>query len=368
MYAYNTYDFEEEWNSENLEKYLRYQYNNFLTDDNSTVAFRNPRNGVSRKISETEEIEISSEQRCWLEGLFHKNDGYQTPVVLTPYRSHGNIDVNKEAHLSNERLVALLLRNIGYRKLNEHMEVIGLEFKNKNKGYGKDYVNSECDMQLKMRAYNKLRSYISLCWKRKYHCSFEKSERFEMQKNAIDYLASKTWKGAMKYSQYRKYFDRICNIQRWLKKKHQETIIGLIDAMSNDQSHITTKIRQTLCYLTRGCYNQEYQTLDDAIKVTIASMHSMREDYQLKNAQIFTKYEDVLPAPFVNVSIRLKEESGQELKLDKLSSGETVFPKVLPIIPDELTSMAPLAIVFFIFSAYKLFVLSEIFLPKDSSI
>lgn len=322
MYAYNAYDFEEEWNSENLEKILRYPHNSFLTDDNSIVAFRNTRTNVSRKKSRAEEIKISREQCCWLEGLFHKNDGYQTPVVLTPYRSHGNMDVNKEAHLSNERLVALLLCNIGYRTLNEHMEVIGLEFKNKNKDYGKDYVNSECDMQLKMRGYNNLRNCIVVCWKRKYHCSFRKSEELEMQKVAIDYLASKTLKVAMKYSQYRKYFDRICNVQRWVKKKHQETIFGLIDAMSKDQSHITTKIRQTLCYLTRGCYSQEYQTLNDAIEVTAASMRSMKEDYQSRQALMFTKYEDVLPAPFINVSIRLKEESGQELKLDKLSSGE----------------------------------------------
>lgn len=322
MYAYNAYDFEEECNSENLEKSLRYSHNKFLIGDNSTVTSRNSRTCVSRKISGTEEIEITREQCCWLEGLFHKNDGYQTPVVLTPYRSRGNIDVNKEAHLSNERLVALLLHNIGYRKLNEHMEVIGLEFKNKNKDYGKDYVNSECGMQLRMKDYNKLRSCISDCWRKKYNCTFKNSEGLEMQDIAIDYLASKTLKVAMKYSQYRKYFDRICYVQQSMNEKYKKTIVGLIDAMSKDQSHITTKIRQTLCYLIHGCYSQEYLTLDDAIKVTVASMRSMREDYQLQKALIFTKYEDVLPAPFINVSIRLKEKSGQELKLDKLSSGE----------------------------------------------
>lgn len=28
---------------------------------------------------------------CWLQGIFHKNDGYQTPIVLTPFREKGNI-------------------------------------------------------------------------------------------------------------------------------------------------------------------------------------------------------------------------------------------------------------------------------------
>lgn len=300
MYAYNVNDFEEEWNSENLERSLRNPPNQIQTGNN----------------------DIDSEQRCWLEGIFHKNDGYQTPILLTPYRSYGNIDVNKETHLSNERLIALLLSKEGYRTLNEHLEVVGLEFKKKNKEYGKDYVNSECDMHLQQKSYTRLRNWIKNCWLYKYNCSFSKSEGLDMQETAIDYLASKTLKVAMKYSQYRKYFENIRNADKWVSDNHKDTIVKMIDAMSKDESHITTKIRQTLCFLTRGCYSQEYLPLDKAINVTAASMRSMREDYRMKHRLMFTKYEDVLPAPFINVSIRLKEKNGEELKWEKLSSGE----------------------------------------------
>lgn len=300
MYAYNAYDFEEEWNSENLERSLRNLPNQILTENN----------------------DVGSEQRCWLEGIFHKNDGYQTPIVLTPYRSHGNLDVNKEAHLSNERLIALLLSKKGFRTLNEHLEVVGLEFKKKNKEYGKDYVNSECGMHLRQRSYTRLRNLIKNCWLKKYYCSLSKSEGLDMQETAIDYLASKTLKVAMKYSQYSKYFENIRYTDKWVRDKHKDAIGKMIDAMSKDESHITTKIRQTLCFLTRGCYSQDYLPLDDAINVTIASMRSMREDYQMRHRLMFTKYEDVLPAPFINVSIRLKEKNGEEFKWEKLSSGE----------------------------------------------
>lgn len=44
---------------------------------------------------------------CWLDGLFHKNDSYQTPLVLNPMRTNGNIDVNKELYLSRQRLMAV---------------------------------------------------------------------------------------------------------------------------------------------------------------------------------------------------------------------------------------------------------------------
>lgn len=41
----------------------------------------------------------------WLDSLFHKNDGYQTPIVINPYREEGNIDINKEYVLGQARLL-----------------------------------------------------------------------------------------------------------------------------------------------------------------------------------------------------------------------------------------------------------------------
>lgn len=44
----------------------------------------------------------------WLTSLFHKNDGYQTPLVINPYREDGDIHVNSELHLAQSRLIANL--------------------------------------------------------------------------------------------------------------------------------------------------------------------------------------------------------------------------------------------------------------------
>jgi len=41
----------------------------------------------------------------WLHPLFHKNDGYKTPLVLNPYRDSGKIDVNSELHLAQTRVL-----------------------------------------------------------------------------------------------------------------------------------------------------------------------------------------------------------------------------------------------------------------------
>lgn len=46
---------------------------------------------------------------CWINGIFHKNDAYQTPIVLNPWRNNGVIDINKENYLMNQRLVSLFV-------------------------------------------------------------------------------------------------------------------------------------------------------------------------------------------------------------------------------------------------------------------
>lgn len=52
----------------------------------------------------------------WVNPLFHKNDGYQTPIVLNPMRNDGNIDINKEKELLSRRLQSNMLESIGAQK------------------------------------------------------------------------------------------------------------------------------------------------------------------------------------------------------------------------------------------------------------
>lgn len=92
-YAYNTHDFKQEWNKQ--------------TDENS----------------------------CWLKWLFHKNDGYQTPITLHPFRDQGTISIQREKNLSNQRLLYFF---INYAK------------QNKSKGVF-DYINGKRPKYLNLR-------------------------------------------------------------------------------------------------------------------------------------------------------------------------------------------------------------------------
>lgn len=48
-------------------------------------------------------------QKMWIDGLFHKNDGYMTPINLNPYRNDGIIDMNTEMDLTMYRVSAILI-------------------------------------------------------------------------------------------------------------------------------------------------------------------------------------------------------------------------------------------------------------------
>jgi len=49
------------------------------------------------------------ERKNWLNGIFHKNDGYMCPIVLNPFRDGGKINMDTEAALTVSRLSALLV-------------------------------------------------------------------------------------------------------------------------------------------------------------------------------------------------------------------------------------------------------------------
>lgn len=53
------------------------------------------------------ETDANASEASWIAALFHKNDAYQTPVVLTPQRVKGVINVNREYYLVIQRLSEL---------------------------------------------------------------------------------------------------------------------------------------------------------------------------------------------------------------------------------------------------------------------
>lgn len=100
----------------------------------------------------------TSNTGSWLDGLFHKNDSYQTPLVINPMRTGGNINVNKELDLSTQRLMAIFTDagdDKDRRLVSDGVEAHGFAF-SLDKGtkvldvtlgqYFKDVADNECHL------------------------------------------------------------------------------------------------------------------------------------------------------------------------------------------------------------------------------
>ncbi|HAL82245.1 MAG TPA: hypothetical protein DCO83_08420 [Mucilaginibacter sp.] len=65
----------------------------------------------------------------WIEPLFHKNDAYQTPIVINPMRTEGNININTENILVKQRMLANILEPVS----NPQKSKINLRYLTKDK-------------------------------------------------------------------------------------------------------------------------------------------------------------------------------------------------------------------------------------------
>ncbi|WP_430612451.1 hypothetical protein [Flavobacterium sp. JP2137] len=72
----------------------------------------------------------------WVKHIIHKNDGYQTPIVINPFRTYGNIDINREYTLLHQRLIINhyviknkdLLVNISLDKVSYSINILKHQF------------------------------------------------------------------------------------------------------------------------------------------------------------------------------------------------------------------------------------------------
>lgn len=80
----------------------------------------------------------------WLKGVFHKNDGYQLPVVINPMREEGNININSEKELSKSRFLVNILQDPNLRNISEGKEIkyVSIEL-NEEKFIGFNQAKSE---------------------------------------------------------------------------------------------------------------------------------------------------------------------------------------------------------------------------------
>lgn len=191
----------------------------------------------------------------WINSLFHKNDGYMTPIVLNPYRDNGVFDINKEHRLTISRLASIMIyaqmHNREFMKdyqLNSILYTFnkdGLEQK-----YLKDYdVRKEVyhGFHLKINEVHDIGSEILYAYGSAAHLNFDD----EVQRTAAMYLIYKTFAIANSYPSYERFAElgELSDFMQDVCEESKRLVWDLVKTILKDKSHVTLKIRQTLHFI-----------------------------------------------------------------------------------------------------------------------
>ena len=252
----------------------------------------------------------------WIRSLFHKNDGYTTPIVLNPYRDKGNIDINSETDLASQRLISLFLY-FALQKKSFHNDYEIQSFRLK---YDKDKINQKYKdandkyfphlFGMNKVSFDEVKSIIIDAWKRCINI---------ITLNDIEeqYFVYKTLSIIAKYDYFKNFFEN--------KVKLKGYNIGLQDTIffiNDDTSHITLKVRQLIKYLL---LNRNYAEGPITQNQILDKFANFNIGYNLDQIAV----EDILvllPPPIFKTSFYLqyrdKKKSRANILLTSLSSGE----------------------------------------------
>jgi energy-coupling factor transporter ATP-binding protein EcfA2 len=194
---------------------------------------------------------------CWLRGVFHKNDGYQTPIVLNPMRTEGNINIYTENVLANDRLISLLYNdkkepNTLFTEINEKNSVVAITVtseQNKTEAKWGKIIKEWKNVGNRTEGFffEELKEKIITLWQNIY--KFKKTNEIDKEyDSAILYLVYKTIKVA-RYDAFDYFAPLAIEYGEPWTDETDEELKKLINEIDKDRSHITYRIRQVLAFL-----------------------------------------------------------------------------------------------------------------------
>lgn len=311
----------------------------------------------------------------WLSPLFHKNDGYKTPLVINPMRKGGNIDVNRELHLGQSRTM-LNLTNIDsdtpeiingkyISKVKFTMDVFDnnhipnlkgingtvLEvFKKHKVKHGNsvfEMFNSIskliCDYEIPKGEIDKLeleyKQENQIDVGKRYLYPIKGSEKPEIQKikyELVKYTIRKVFKICTQYPEYTAFLVPLANNDSDLKSIVEiDNLQSLIEKIGGDKSHITLKLRQVIHTIKTGYFENDnwkiipyYKDRNHYSYINEIEWKDLRGAIKFyDNVKIKDKLE-IVPASFVKPNFVLIGNYGVE----SLSSGEQQLSNVIQTI------------------------------------
>lgn len=194
---------------------------------------------------------------AWINSVFHKNDGYMSPIVLNPYRHNGKLDMEQEERLTTNRLSAILWETRFDNTSSQIIEGYRL--------YSLQYIFN-ISILINKFSQDKLKAINDISFSGKFIVVYNQEgsysravlDAFGLNVSPIMttierclriYLVYKTFSVAEKYPSYSHFYD-IGDVDYTFSTTQEPNLLKktteLVEKIKKDESHITLKIRQTL--------------------------------------------------------------------------------------------------------------------------
>ena len=270
----------------------------------------------------------------WIDSLFHKNDAYQTPIVIEPYREEGNFNINRQEELIKQRLLSNLLlqedsddKKNTPRQLTEFYRAESLEliFDLKKIFYKTDdirqidiqniYKDEKNDIALIYRSFeNEYIDILKILYK-KYDIKIIPNKSFgnddfriyTFEDKVHLYILKKLVSIVIRYKKYQDFFN--------LTEVKFNNINKYINTLYKDTSHICYKLKQAINFLK---FESLIEKKEDKQFLNIEELSNNIEKIKLANKEEKLTINELIPPSFFSVDIILENE----INFNSLSSGE----------------------------------------------
>lgn len=237
---------------------------------------------------------LNGKEDYWLNSLFHKNDGYQTPLVINPYREGGQINVSRELHLAQSRTLSNLasfgedqpeiingkrLKSIDLFIIPEEFDTVGVyTVSNIIKHHNKEHTETEFDFFnriskaltgkklltktdiINLTKVSKTIEEKSLIKKFDLQNHPEKLQTVEVKYYLVKYVVRKVFKICFTQKEYKDFFIKKVNTyDNKLPYFLLDNLEKLMEVLVEDESHVTIKLRQAIWAIKESHYFNNWE-------------------------------------------------------------------------------------------------------------
>ena len=314
----------------------------------------------------------------WIQGLFHKNDGYVTPIVMVPYRTVDDyIDIDNENDLAKQRLATLAIlfgsQNKRFMNVYKPNKLVYRFDHDAESGYNIKFNKLFKERLPLNKNCSKVKYQIKRVWKQELKAHYQDGyERLlkDVRYAVINYLAYKTLKTCLQYRSYgnmlgiRSFTE---DEKKQLKKDKYgyylefvpERVVDVVKEIVFQESdiHINLKIHQLLTYVKLGHYETNNLSLPEDYagdpkeevkygwsEMPVSYFYNLKRSEDGKRRLPFRTFDEVskLMPPSIfewDINFTKGEDENDNETLTQMSSGERQFMQSISYIIYHLKNL-----------------------------